>query len=480
VVFHPEGLAMQGIRFTSREIRAEIERRIASHRLASTSAAEKPDDNVYILMLIRPQGITAYYTTIAALSGLSVDFGYEMIDRDWILDFSESNTNPQPWMKPAEQPALVRSPGGSTKSMHGLQAFAPDDSQPPPPSIAQKSETTSSEPSGVSRRLTASAPAISLAKRDATLPPNDATYPTGFRAIPAQATLAQDASLTHNAVSSSVPLGGFPRQIPANATIGAPQAIVPAAPKPTGVPSPAAADNTPLETLRVPVTTSNDYRPYGTNQSSVQPPVGAENPDRSSPLPPLALNNSERDVRSRPVQSDSSDRSAQPPSPGTDRQDRSVQSPSSGLQSRDANGDRTPNADGPPPDPLTRLMPADPKKRPPRPLPFTGLLNGNRDWIITIECRADGVMLLPARQQILTAEFSQSANMSNPLRDAIEQMIARRQASLRAGEPPYRPMIRFRVWPDGMRAYYGAYPALEPLGLPMTRENPDMEEKKER
>ena len=32
-------------------------------------------------------------------------------------------------------------------------------------------------------------------------------------------------------------------------------------------------------------------------------------------------------------------------------------------------------------------------------------------------------------------------------------------------------MIRFRVRPDGLRAYYLAYPVLEALRVPMTREN---------
>ena len=51
------------------------------------------------------------------------------------------------------------------------------------------------------------------------------------------------------------------------------------------------------------------------------------------------------------------------------------------------------------------------------------------------------------------------------------QGIARHQASVRPGEPPYRPQIRFRVRPDGLRSYYLAYPALESLRVPMSREN---------
>jgi hypothetical protein len=38
-------------------------------------------------------------------------------------------------------------------------------------------------------------------------------------------------------------------------------------------------------------------------------------------------------------------------------------------------------------------------------------------------------------------------------------------------------MIRFRVRPDGLRSYYLAYPALEALHVPMSRENLEPEEK---
>jgi hypothetical protein len=136
-------------------------------------------------------------------------------------------------------------------------------------------------------------------------------------------------------------------------------------------------------------------------------------------------------------------------------------------------------ASGLPQDPLSRLVPRDLKKKPTRPLPFTGLLNGNRDWVISLECRADSIVILPSRQRILTAQFAGSQNGANPLRESVEQMIARRQASLRAGEMPYRPMVQFRVWPDGVRTYYLAYPALEVLKVPMTRADVPLENRKE-
>ena len=50
-------------------------------------------------------------------------------------------------------------------------------------------------------------------------------------------------------------------------------------------------------------------------------------------------------------------------------------------------------------------------------------------------------------------------------------MIDRRQATVRPGDLPYRPQIRFLVWPDALRSFHLAYPALEGLAVPKTRQN---------
>jgi hypothetical protein len=104
-------------------------------------------------------------------------------------------------------------------------------------------------------------------------------------------------------------------------------------------------------------------------------------------------------------------------------------------------------------------------------------LNSNRDWIISVECTADAVVLYPSGQRVDPAEFTKGINGKNALLEAVQQMIARRQSTVRPGEPPYRPMIRFRVRPDGLRCYYLAYPALEALHVPMSRANLEPEEK---
>jgi hypothetical protein len=130
---------------------------------------------------------------------------------------------------------------------------------------------------------------------------------------------------------------------------------------------------------------------------------------------------------------------------------------------------------------MARIPMKDKARKPPRGLVVhPGLFINNRDWVIPIECRGDAVIILPAGQQIATAALRSTAGGSNPLLELIQTMIARRQATVRPGEPPYRPMIRFRVRPDGLRSYYLAYPALESLGVPMSRETIDPDEEARR
>jgi hypothetical protein len=94
----------------------------------------------------------------------------------------------------------------------------------------------------------------------------------------------------------------------------------------------------------------------------------------------------------------------------------------------------------------------------------------NRDWVIILECR-ENTVILPGGVQKIPASSLGRVNESNPLLVAVKQMIERRQSSVRPGDVPYQPHIRFLVHRDGLRTYYLAYPALESLHVPKTREN---------
>jgi hypothetical protein len=101
------------------------------------------------------------------------------------------------------------------------------------------------------------------------------------------------------------------------------------------------------------------------------------------------------------------------------------------------------------------------------------LLGGNRDFVIPVECRLDKVIVYPQRISIPTESLAAGQDGVVRLREMIQQMITRRQKAVRPGEQPYRPQVRFLVRPDGLRTLYLAYPALDPLGVPLTRQNLD-------
>jgi hypothetical protein len=131
--------------------------------------------------------------------------------------------------------------------------------------------------------------------------------------------------------------------------------------------------------------------------------------------------------------------------------------------------------DGPPRNSFTQLLERVPSGKPVAPQEAPFRLVSNRDWIIPVECKADGIELRTARLRYPTAALTHKANEEHPLARQLRELIARRQASVPAGEPPYRPMIRFQVRPDGQYSYYLAYPLLERLHLPMSRQELEKE-----
>jgi hypothetical protein len=140
---------------------------------------------------------------------------------------------------------------------------------------------------------------------------------------------------------------------------------------------------------------------------------------------------------------------------------------SQGLDSGDGTGGGSGGGTPAPPDPLARLLPKT--KRPPAPASFR--MEGNRDLPIVLECRADEVVFTPTDRHWQVTDLERDSATRIAFADSVQQWIARRQATVREGQTPYRPLVRFRVNPDGLRTYYAAYPLLERLGVPMKREN---------
>ena len=118
VIFHPEHKELS-IPVQADDVRAEVERHLARRADTVRPAAAQDARPPYCLLLVRPDGIGAYYDLQPVLKGLRIDFGYEFIDADWLLDFPDDDVTPsKTW-------------AGGSDSGPGLAPIAP-----PPPGTA--------------------------------------------------------------------------------------------------------------------------------------------------------------------------------------------------------------------------------------------------------------------------------------------------------------------------------------------------------
>jgi hypothetical protein len=105
MVFHPDKLHL-GTRAEQARLRAEIQDR-ASTQIARMKAEGAKDTRPYVMLLVRPDGISSYYHLQAVLRDLSLEFGYEFVDADWILKVPVDGPLP-PTQLATEQPVAPR------------------------------------------------------------------------------------------------------------------------------------------------------------------------------------------------------------------------------------------------------------------------------------------------------------------------------------------------------------------------------------
>jgi hypothetical protein len=122
--------------------------------------------------------------------------------------------------------------------------------------------------------------------------------------------------------------------------------------------------------------------------------------------------------------------------------------------------------------PLPELGPR--KSSTPAPLRAARLF-ADRDWVIYVECKFEEILVHPNRLVIPTSLLASEEGVKRFVQE-IEKMITRKQSTVRAGEPPYRPEVRFLVWPDGLRPYHLSYPALQSAGIKQKRQNLESED----
>lgn len=91
VILQPEGIMLtdkdfEGPMGPSQPLAAAV-RAVQEYTLSKRTGAQEPKDEPYPLLLVRPDGIAAYYAARAALASWGSEFGYELIEQDWDLDF---------------------------------------------------------------------------------------------------------------------------------------------------------------------------------------------------------------------------------------------------------------------------------------------------------------------------------------------------------------------------------------------------------
>jgi ElaB/YqjD/DUF883 family membrane-anchored ribosome-binding protein len=96
IVLEPEGIVLTAADFEGplgpgNPLAAGV--RAAEQYLGrSTSIKQQDEAQPYPLLLVRPDGINSYYVARAALKSWGSDFGYELIEQDWQLEYQAKDT----------------------------------------------------------------------------------------------------------------------------------------------------------------------------------------------------------------------------------------------------------------------------------------------------------------------------------------------------------------------------------------------------
>jgi hypothetical protein len=528
LIFHPDRQTVAlGPLFAPISLKEEIERRLSDRRGAGTAVDNKAARQEYVLFLIRPSGITTYYKATALLQKLGVDFGYELIDADWVLNFPDDDSaNPnQPWMLAGA--GVAASPEkGPTRKVTGIPPIGKGAATLQTTAVTEGGEQPVSGFPGGRQANPGLAAGLAGSPGGAFsdgrggggagntvtgIQPGQGTSGRGLGLNPysnglGSATGGPDASMGTRVIGGlSLPHGtSGPGSMTASPDTGAAGAKQGTVGSPPGTPGVYGSGSGTAAGERGEIGSSQSGVPSQTLASQNRSPVlpegaqpdaggsGGGHPRQDSGQPPGAQTAKATGATSPsaagPTESSGLLPALTPGRPGaTGDADAPGQTGEHGQESRRPGnqddsgrpGDIRQRAPG---DPLAAIGPANSQPKRPR---TTGLrptmLTGNRDWIIPIECTANALVILQTGQTIAVPSPNQGESADNDLLRSVQKLIARRQASVRPGDPPYRPMIRFRVHADALRTYYLAYPALEALEIPMTRENvaPDDESRKE-
>jgi hypothetical protein len=514
VAVHPGPTTLDDGGFSPEALRRAIEERTGPLEREALRRPGMPpverDRSPYVLFLVRPHGIARYYESLQALRDYRVDYGYELVEADWAFDFSTDKIDHQPWRNVAKlnvEPSRVTRPapkgigprivgpggvvgdgvgnglGGDARggSVMGKATYGGPDGAPPrigfgpnhgvndagtSGALGGGPRTPNFTGAGPARTSGSDGPGFSSPRGDgrgqgqggaagveggsagaAGVPNGNQVRPgiaPGVVSLSPPPRSERDPNSSESGVSGANP----------NATPNT-MASVPAgngARGATGVPNSAApgAGPDPFHSLGIAAPGGN-----GITQVQPGPPgVGAPNPltFRNVPeSPPSNSADAPKEASNNPNGNSNTSAAQTPPSLGR---------PSN--PGEESSGEPGPRLG------LSPFQSAEPARPGPR-LPALGRIVGNRDFVMTVECYDRKATLSPP---------GRTFDLDDP--DAVEQLaklmtslVGGRQKTVRPGEPPYRPVVHFRVQPDGRRTYYSVYPRIAEFGFPMSRETPD-------
>jgi len=537
LVFHPDRLILPATDSSSSTILHEVERRIS--RQQPTGISEPSKQETYLLLLVRPDGIVTYYRTLAALRNLKVDFGYEFVESDWVLDFHQDDKASQPWMANGSAPPLSggREPPESARK----------NSQPPIKRGSEEATGREGEALATSSLGSSAGPgSVGTGGRDngtnaeaggqvENLPPRL----NGVPALPGDGDfrrLRHFASLPAGTGSNLPPgTGGVAANGPWNQETSSAGPIVSGAPRersgvslgtarPRGVSfagtggsegTSASYDQGKADSIGSGSVSErgNSSPPFLSSQHAAtesfsRDPAGERFPSTFGNRSRSSFPNSGLETRMGESGNGANARSAgdgnslsKSASPDGAAPNGSSSTGTPSVPSLIPTFDKPPSdgsgLSGNPSGGANRAQTSEPEEAGPQLSSSSALsqLGAEREkktgsvsvvrryvrpeWNIFIECTSDHVIVYPGGLRVPASSLGGHGNGSQSLLKAIQQIIARRQAVIASSETDAStqpPQIRFLLRPDGLRTYFLAYPELGPLHLPMTRENLDANE----
>jgi hypothetical protein len=462
VIFHPDHLALAESRASS-EVQAEVERRLVRQKQQLPSA-QAAAFTPYLMLLVRPDGVLSYYRLRESLRGLKIDFGYEFIDKDWVLDFpaDDAAPTPQSWVTTAK-PVAEPLPSAYRIPLTGVPRYGQEGPPPQPypnggspapagilPPFPSSGVATSGAPGGFQPGRTGGVAGVAPGV-DKDEPPffgiATSAAPRGFQPGGTGGVAGVAPGVEKDEPPSIGPMGDGSR------SPGSEPPIPPPPPGPFLIPPP---ERAATEAVGPPAGPPGSV-PEGPQRAGAVPPPPSAPPAVLPELGPPRTNTGQKTGIAETTPAGKSSPTDAPKAP-------------SGSAVKAATGDGSAAADRPDDDdPFLRAPPAP--NLPKASLPPASLrparLSGDRDWIVFVECKKEGVVIYPTQLLVPVSALGRASG-SNPLLQSVQQLIDRKQATVRRGDAAYRPEVRFLVHPDAGRTYHLAYPTLDALAAPKT------------